>query len=873
MKQCKIVFTIAVLCNHASLGVAHCCNMVTFFFTFIFLASLLSSPPAEAACSDITGNWYDSKSIPTAQLIFRIEADKNGAYSSFAVTYNPNWGTGSVSYDSSTSVINMLLDDGENITGTVASDCSNITWSTVSAAWIKVPHVDQVHVVFMNHLDVGYAGFAAVIINKYFQSYFPRAVRLAGEMELYRPDESFIYTTQPWLVDLYLDCPPNMTLNGVQVKCPSPSEVESFDAAIRKGYIAWHAGPMNMQVEFMNQAVLEAGLSVAQRLNKKYMKSTTVLSQRDVPGLTMCSLKTLNKYGIKAVSVGVNSGSAPPAVPKIFVWKVDGEKEEDDGMVIALWHAGGYPNDPGRDLEGARGISYHDCTIAPGTAHALCFAFRTDNTGPPNSLDEIDRYYTILREEYPGAAIFSSTLDNFTNSVSIDHLPVLTNKEIGDTWIQGIASDPLKSSMYRSMALSLDQCLSDGACDLSDPVISNATRFLIKLPEHTWGLSGVKNTRDWTNSDFKEARTTTEFINNENSWYEQRTFINLTLEASEGHKLNQYFTSGLSELKLTDPPKLSEYNEIDASKVFTLFNGKVEIGFDSSTGPITHLTYSTSSNEQLVFAGTNQPLGQFTYITYNDSDFVFMESKYNYAFNAGFDKPGSQDIADPMSQTWSTKLVNLYQCKENENYFLTHLTMLDSKSHDYYGAPADVWIKVNLSLVSQPTAGSSASNSSPLRIDFDLILINKTTTRLPESTMFSFFPSPPAAGAAATHWKMRVFKVNNKSSFTVGSVVNNGSQFQHAAQSVLLTSSTSSMDSSGPTIAFNSTDVPIVCPIIDDGRSPTSFPVPLDSLVDDSVMGIAFNIHNNIWNTNYPLYFPFVSGDEDFRARFTVTFQ
>ena len=843
-------------------------KMVTFFFTLIFLAGLLSSPPAEAAsCPDITGNWYDSHSIPTAQLIFRIEKDNNGAYSSFAVTYNPKgWGTGSVSYDSSASIINILLDDGENITGSVASDCSNITWTgTVSAVWIKVPKVDQVHVVFMNHLDVGYAGFAAIIINKYFQSYFPRAIRLAQEMEIYRPDESFIYTTQPWLVDLYLDCPPNMTLNGIPVKCPSPSEIESFDAAIRKGYIAWHAGPMNMQVEFMNEAVLEAGLSIAQRLNKKYMKSTTVLSQRDVPGLTMCSLKTLNKYGIQAVSVGVNSGSAPPAVPKIFVWKTDGENEEedDDGMVIAMWHAGGYPNDPGRDLEGARGISYHDCTLAPGTAHVLCFAFRTDNTGPPNSLDEIDRYYMILREEYPGAAVFASTFDNFTNSVSIGDLPVLTNKEIGDTWIQGIASDPLKSSMYRSMALSLDQCLKDGACDLSDPVVSNATRFLVKLPEHTWGLSGVRNTDDWTNSDFKKARTTAEFINNENSWFEQRTFVNLTLEASEGHKLNEYLNSGLSELKLTDPPNLSEYNEIDPSKIFTLFNGKVEIGFDSSTGPITHLIYSTSDNEQLVFAGTNQPLGQFTYITYNESDFVFMESKYDYAFNAGYDKPGSQDAADPLSQVWSTKLVGLYQCKDNENYFLTHLTMVDPKAHDYYGAPADVWIKVNL----------STGDSSLLRIDFDLILVNKTSTRLPESTMFSFYPSPPTAGAAATRWKARVFKVNNKSSFTVGSVVNNGSQFQHAAQNVLLTSS-SSVGGSGPTIAFNSTDVPIVCPIInDDGHSPTSFPVPLESLVDDGVMGIAFNIHNNIWNTNYPLYYPFVHGDENFRARFTVTFQ
>lgn len=859
--------------------------MVASLVTF-FLAPLLLSPLAQAACSDVTGNWYDSKSVPTAQLVFRIDRDDNGELSSFAVTYNPQWGTGKVSYDASSSLINLLLDDGENITGTVGVDCSNITWTTISAVWIKVPHVDQVHVVFMNHLDVGYANFAGLIINKYFNSYFPRAVRLAGEMKLYRPDESFIYTTQPWLIDLYLDCPPNMTLNGIQVQCPSEEEVESFEAAIKQGYIAWHAGPMNMQVESMNQAVLEAGLSIAQRLNKKYSRSTTVLSQRDVPGLTICSLKTLNQYGIKAVSVGVNSGSAPPAVPKIFLWKVEGgegergktkggvaenEPEDDSGaMVIAMWHAGGYPNDPGRDIEGARGLSYHDCTIAPGTTHVLCFAFRTDNTGPPSSLDEIDRYYEILREEYPGAAIFASTLDNFTSAVDTQSLPVITNKEIGDTWIQGIASDPLKSATYRSLARSLDQCLRDKACDLSDPIVSNSTRFLVKLPEHTWGLSGVKNRDDWTNEDFKKARETQEFINNENSWYEQRTFINLTLQASQGHKLHDYFTSGMAEIQMTDSPDLSQYSEIDATKVLNLFNGQAEIGFDSISGSVNHLVYGASGSQQFIYSSTDHPLGKFSYITYNDSDYIFMESNYNYAFNAGYDKPGSQVEADPMSSIWSTKLVALYQSKDSEDKFLTHLMMADSTSHEYYGAPGDIWVKVNLSLVESPALG----NASLLRVDFDLTWLNKTSTRLPESTMFSFLPSPPSASSS---WKARLFKVDETSSVTVGSVVTNGSQFQHAVESVLLTTSTQydgrDFSSSGPGIALNSTDVPIVCPIINNGRSPTSFPVPLETLDDDSVLGIAFNLHNNVWNTNYPLYYPFLSGDENFRARFTVVFK
>ena len=847
--------------------------MAMWLLNVIFLLGL--SHPSNAACG-LQGNWYDSQSVPNSQLMFRVQ-QVSGTMSVFALTPNPQWGTGSVEYDVMSHDVIMHLDDGEIIKGKVASDCSNIEWVVPKATWIKVPHVDHVHVVFMNHLDVGYAHFIGDIINEYFQTFFPRAVRLAAEASIWRKNETFIYTTHPWLVSMYLDCPPNLIFNGIKIQCPTDEEIQVFDAAIRKGYIAWHAGPMNMQVEFMNAAVLDAGLAIADNLDKKYNRTTSVLSQRDVPGMTICALPKFRDHGIKAVTVGVNPGSAPPAVPKIFSW------EDTVNAVIGIWHAGGYPLNPGSSLENAGGISIRDCTIAPNTSHALCFAFRTDNTGPPTSLEELDTYYEILREEFPDADVFASTLDQFIDNVNIDALHSVIGKEIGDTWIQGIASDPRKSAECRAVGLALSQCMDDNMCSLTDPVVSNATRFLVKLSEHTWGLPGIRDIANWTNADFMKARSDSSFVQNEQSWTEQRLFLNLTLEASQGHKLYNYITDNLNQL-VPALPDLSDYMEIDATKQIKLWNGNVSIGFNSTVGTINHLTYNISKEDMFIYATSKRYLGEFSYHTYNETDFAFMASLYDYYGNAGYDKPNSTASASPETKVWSVKLLALYQSKSNPNTFLTHLTMDDPKSHSYYGAPTELWITINLKLDMYFETGLKKKLTrqlhefSPpvLKLDFDLVWINKTATRLPEASMFSFYPNPPPT---LPKWVGTLYKIGDCDGFNVGWVVTNGSQYQHAVDYVILFANDGKIEKDRPQIQqryvnvlMNSTDVPLVCPITGDGRTPTPFPVPLQTLPDDIVTGIAYNLHNNIWNTNYPLYYPFLPGDENFKARFSLTF-
>jgi len=45
--------------------------------------------------------------------------------------------------------------------------------------------------------------------------------------------------------------------------------------------------------------------------------------------------------------------------------------------------SGGYPDNPGPSPNQPEGLSKEDCVTFPGFDTALCFAFRSDNQGPP----------------------------------------------------------------------------------------------------------------------------------------------------------------------------------------------------------------------------------------------------------------------------------------------------------------------------------------------------------------------------------------------------------------------------------------------------------------------------------------------------------
>ena len=71
-------------------------------------------------------------------------------------------------------------------------------------------------------------------------------------------------------------------------------------------------------------------------------------------------------------------------------------------------------------------------------------------------------------------------------------------------------------------------------------------------------------------------------------------------------------------------------------------------------------------------------------------------------------------------------------------------------------------------------------------------------------------------------------------------------------------------------VRIASLDVPIATPITS-VRPISAFPAPLSPIVDD-ITGFAFNIYNNIWETNYIMWYPYLPSDANFKARFRVDF-
>ena len=76
----------------------------------------------------------------------------------------------------------------------------------------------------INFVDVGYngisptTGFINNVLNTYINTYIPRAYLLHDAMVKGGYEETFIWTTHPWIINMFLNCPQNFTLSGVTLK-------------------------------------------------------------------------------------------------------------------------------------------------------------------------------------------------------------------------------------------------------------------------------------------------------------------------------------------------------------------------------------------------------------------------------------------------------------------------------------------------------------------------------------------------------------------------------------------------------------------------------------------------------------------------------
>ena len=310
--------------------------------------------------------------------------------------------------------------------------------------------IQYVHVVSSNHFDAGYTNFTLTVLNEYFDDYLPAVPEIVANLSTY--NISFKFMTHPWVLSLYLNCPPNMGLH-----CPTDQDLTIFKNAVNDQIITWYAFPFNSQMELYDESMVEFGNYLAMKHLPSQFETPhqpTVISQRDVPGMTRSLIPIFKRSGINAISIGANSRAAPADVPKIFRWHDINSNQE----ILVIYHAAGYG-----------GVDIQSCPIIDNFTHTLATYWNYDNQGPP-SVDNIINTTIKLQNEFPSARIIFDTFESYVNELYkqtdiVSSLPIVM-KEMGDNWVYGIPSDPLKLAKFRSAQRLRAQCLLNNKCDL-----------------------------------------------------------------------------------------------------------------------------------------------------------------------------------------------------------------------------------------------------------------------------------------------------------------------------------------------------------------------------------------------------------------------
>ena len=701
--------------------------------------------------------------------------------------------------------------------------------------------IRKVHVIFKTHLDIGFTDLAENVVDQYVNQYIPKAITLAEELAATGGRERFLWTTGSWLIHHYLKSAPE-------------KEQGKMRKAIQDGHITWHGLPFTTHTELMDTELLEYGLSLSNNLDTQFNRTTIAAKMTDVPGHTISMVPHLVKSGIKYLHLGVNPASKVPKIPKLFRWIAP------CGSEIIVNYAD----------------NYGEIVQVEGLEDALVFAHTGDNCGP-SSKEDIANQFEELQQRFPEAEIVASTMDAFVEKLLTvkERLPVIT-EEIGDTWIHGAGTDPYKVASYRELLRLRSKWLEEGKMDRNSEEYDVFSENLALVAEHTWGMDQKKYLPDfkhYAKTDFSSAREK-DFVDEsviidkysyigafamdeldlhsedlfkqknsgysyrlfESSWLEQRNYVTKAVSALEGDK-KQEAEHALAELKNVSLKKReSVAKELQIQEVYQLGNFNVAFGINGAISSLVDLTGKVWGNE-------NHLLGVFSYETFGPENYNHWFKNYmrnleqTHAWSdSDYGKPGFE-YAEPKAEHKCyepvVRTIHAYEQQE-QDIVQVNLTM-PSYPVEYFGSPKKVTIEY----------GFSRSSES---INVTVIWENKDANRLPEASWFSFNPIVDNPNQWMLHKLGSYVSPLN--------VIKDGNRNLHAVNEGML------YKGSEGSIKIVTLDATLVCP---GERKLLKF----DNQFAPLSGGMHVNLHNNIWGTNFPMWYE-DNGKFRFRLDFSV---
>jgi len=660
----------------------------------------------------------------------------------------------------------------------------------------------EIHIIFKTHLDLGFTDLAQNVKSNYFNDFFPRAIDLARELRRRGGQERFIWTVGSWLIDQVLK-------NG------SSEGKKSLERAIIDGDIAWHGLPFTTHTELMDESLFRYGLSLSQKLDKRFGRKTIAAKMTDVPGHTQAIVPLLAKAGIRFLHIGVNPASASPDVPPIFVWRFEGRD------VIVMYHKG----------------TYGDLMIPPGLDCGIYFAHAGDNHGP-QSRDEVIAVFEKLRRQFPEAKIVASTLNAFAKKLLTvrSSLPVI-EEEIGDTWIHGVGTDPGKVRTFREFSRLRNRWLASKSNAIFRDQIDQFTDHLLTIPEHTWGLDEKTHLADYelySRPELRKLRARKSTKRFESSWAEQRQYLIQAAKAVESTPLADDVKASLDTLIPAVPHSAGFSQVADKSRLFETKH--FQLRFDASTGAIQTLKIRNTGRS---WADSRHPLGLFTYEIFSAADYERFAKQYLQNLKQhrdwaipDFTKPGMEKL-NYRHEQWHPTLTDLFYRQTTAHYdFILNLDMPDEPV-ERFGCPANLTLEVSI-------------NDRKRAVALKLLTFEKNACRLPEALWMSFNPIVMPEGT----WLMS--KMGKPISPL--NVVSRGNRNLHAvSEGVFYRDSKNSL-------AINTLDAPLVAP-------GTPSLLNFNNRHPNLRKGMHFNLYNNIWGTNFPMWY-----EENMLFRFILQF-
>jgi hypothetical protein len=657
--------------------------------------------------------------------------------------------------------------------------------------------VKRVLVMFKCHFDAGFIDTQANVVHKYFTQYFPQAIDIARAQNA-QGKRRYVWTTGSWLLYEYLEQ-------------ASPADRKTMEQAIARGDIAWHALPFTWQTEMLSPSMIEGSLALSQSLDRRFGLVTTGAKMTDVPGHTRGIIAPLARHGVGFLEIGVNGGSTVAQLPPIFLWK------DPSGATLPVmyhWDYSGIARVPGSDL-------------------ALVTCVRTDNSGP-HPPDEIDAIYADLAKRFPSAEITACNLSQMAAAVHPHRvaLPVVT-QEIGDTWIYGVASDPLKVARYREVARLRDGWIAQGAFRTGDATDLALLRHLLLEPEHTWGT----DTKTWIDFDNYKPADLARMLDTKNykvvlfSWNEKRQDL-MDGVATLPEALHAEAQDAMLRL-------LPRWPIVSTTAVIHPAGKPIDsahflIGIDPKTGAISRLRNKSTGRE---WASPANPIALFAYQTLSQDDYQrflssYLTTKADWA-QMDFGKPNIEKFG-AKSQAWQPASAGVLVQETADGHRILVSPQIEDEEAFQSGRaafPRKVFIELLL------------PKAEPV-IHLTLTSFQKPATRLPEALWLTFNP----IAANPNGWTL------DKSGQPVSpfDVVTSGNRHMHALSKGF------SYREAKHTFAVETLDAPVVA--LGD-RTPLLF----SNTQPDLSAGIHSCLYNNAWGTNYIMWY-----GEDMRFRFVL---